>query len=86
MNDDAAGQGPHERPVGRPVDEATDTSGPRGTYGCACLDRDSCSVRAVRRPLCVALRPMIVRVLTAHPTRTGPAQAAAGPAGKPARE
>ena len=48
MNDDAAGQGPHERPVGRPVDEATDTSGPRGTYGCACLDRDSVQCAAIR--------------------------------------
>ena len=39
---------PVERPVGRPVDEATDTSGPRGTYGCACLDRDSVQCAAIR--------------------------------------
>ena len=39
---------PFERPVGRPVDEATDTSGPRGTYGCACLDRDSVQCAAIR--------------------------------------
>lgn len=37
---------PVERPVGRPVDEATDAEGPRGTYGCACVSRDprSCLV------------------------------------------
>jgi len=29
--------GPVERMVGRPVDKATDTEGPRGTYGCACV-------------------------------------------------
>ena len=34
-------EGPLEPSVGRPVDEATDAEGPRGTYGCACLDRDS---------------------------------------------
>ena len=33
--------GPLEPSVGRPVDEATDTSGPRGTYGCACKSRDA---------------------------------------------
>jgi len=26
-----------QRPVGRPVDEASDAEGPRGTYGCACV-------------------------------------------------
>ena len=40
--------GPLEPSVGRPVDEATDTSGPRGTYGCACLDRDSVQCAAIR--------------------------------------
>ena len=39
---------PVERPVGRPVDEATDAEGPRGTYGCACLDRDSVQCAAIR--------------------------------------
>lgn len=29
--------GPLEPSVGRPVDEATDADGPRGTYGCACV-------------------------------------------------
>lgn len=29
--------GPLEPSVGRPVEEATNTSGPRGTYGCACV-------------------------------------------------
>ncbi|MCK9988886.1 MAG: hypothetical protein AzoDbin1_05358 [Azoarcus sp.] len=33
---------------GRPVDEATDAEGPRGTYGCACLDRDSVQCAAIR--------------------------------------
>lgn len=33
--------GPLEPSVGRPVDEATDAEGPRGTYGCACKDRDA---------------------------------------------
>ncbi len=40
--------GPLEPSVGRPVDEATDTEGPRGTYGCACLDRDSVQCAAIR--------------------------------------
>ena len=31
---------PVDRPVGRLVNEATDTSGPRGTYGCACAHHD----------------------------------------------
>lgn len=33
--------GPLEPSVGRPVDEATDTEGPQGTYGCACQSRDA---------------------------------------------
>ena len=37
-----------ERGVGRPVNEATDGDGPRGTYGCACLDRDSVQCAAIR--------------------------------------
>jgi len=42
MNDEAskssqADEGRLERMVGRPVDEGTNTSGPRGTYGCACV-------------------------------------------------
>jgi len=40
--------GPLEPSVGRPVDEATDAEGPRGTYGCACLDRDSVQCAAIR--------------------------------------
>lgn len=40
--------GPLEPSVGRPVDEATDADGPRGTYGCACLDRDSMQCAAIR--------------------------------------
>ena len=32
---------PVDCPVGRPVDEATDASGPRGAYGCACKSRDA---------------------------------------------
>ena len=40
--------GPLEPSVGRPVDEATDASGPRGTYCCACLDRDSVQCAAIR--------------------------------------
>ena len=39
---------PVERRVRRPVDEATDAEGPRGTYGCACLDRDSVQCAAIR--------------------------------------
>jgi hypothetical protein len=35
-----AGAGPLEPSVGRPVDEATDTEGPRGSYGCACAHHD----------------------------------------------
>lgn len=27
--------------LGGSVNEGTDTTGPRGTYGCACLDRDA---------------------------------------------
>ena len=29
-------------------EEAKDTSGPRGAYGCACLDRDSVQCAAIR--------------------------------------
>ena len=36
-----ADEGRLERMVGRLVDEATDTAGPRGTYGCACRSRDA---------------------------------------------
>lgn len=39
--------GPVDRPVGRPEPER-DTSGPRGTYGCACMDRDSVQCAAIR--------------------------------------
>ena len=31
-----------------PGREATDTEGPRGTYGCACLDHDSVQCAAIR--------------------------------------
>ena len=34
--------------VGRLVIEATDAEGPRGTYGCACLDRDAVQCAAIR--------------------------------------
>ena len=47
-----AGGGPLEPTVGRPVTER-DSSGPRGTYGCACVSRDprSCLVyRSDRLP------------------------------------
>ena len=37
-----------ERGVGRLVNEGTDTEGPRGTYGCACLDSDSVQCAAIR--------------------------------------
>jgi hypothetical protein len=43
-----AGGTPVDRPVGRLVDEATDAEGPRGTYGCACLDSDSVQCAAIR--------------------------------------
>lgn len=43
-----AGGAPVDRPVGRPVDEATDAEGPRGTYGCACPSRDG--------RICITLR------------------------------
>ena len=39
---------PLETLVGRLVDEATDAVGPRGTYGCACLDRDAVQCAAIR--------------------------------------
>ena len=31
-----------------PMDESTNTSGPRGTYGCTCMDRDSVQCAAIR--------------------------------------
>ena len=37
-----------DRGVGRPVNEGTNTDSPRGTYGCACLDRDSVQCAAIR--------------------------------------
>lgn len=40
--------GPLEPSVGRPADEATDTEGPRGTYGCACVSRDPRSCLVLR--------------------------------------
>lgn len=36
-----ADEGRLEPTVRRPVEEATDAEGPRGTYGCACQDRDA---------------------------------------------
>jgi hypothetical protein len=33
--------GPIEPSVGRPLDEGTDASGPRCTYGCACKSCDA---------------------------------------------
>ena len=39
---------PLEPSVGRLPDEATNACGPRGTYGCACLDRDSVKCAAIR--------------------------------------
>lgn len=47
MNDDLAGASPVDQPVGRPAPER-DTDGPRGTYGCACLDHDSVQCAAIR--------------------------------------
>ncbi len=43
---DAVGS-PVERGVGR-LEPERDTVGPRGTYGCACLDRDSVQCAAIR--------------------------------------
>lgn len=43
-----AGHCPVHRPVGRLVENATDTEGPRGTYGCACHARDSVQCAASR--------------------------------------
>ena len=40
--------GPLDQPVGRPVDEAADAEGPRGTYGCACVSRDARNCLIVR--------------------------------------
>ena len=40
--------GPLEPSVGRPVEEATNTSGPRGTYGCACVSREARTCLIVR--------------------------------------
>ena len=37
-----------ERPVGRPAEQATNSCGPAGTYGCACVDRDSVQCAAIR--------------------------------------
>ena len=34
--------------VGRPATAGTDAEGPRGTYGSACLDRDSMQCAAIR--------------------------------------
>lgn len=52
MHDEAtkppADEGRLEASVGRLVDDATDAEGPRGTYGCACLDRDSVQCAAIR--------------------------------------
>jgi len=36
-----ADEGRLERPVGRPVPEASNESGPSGTYGCACTSREA---------------------------------------------
>lgn len=44
----AAVAAPVDQPVGRPVDEATDAEGPRGTYGCACV-ADSARLCALLR-------------------------------------
>lgn len=44
---DAVGT-PVERGVGRLPDEATNACGPRGTYGCACVDSDSVQCAAIR--------------------------------------
>lgn len=51
MSNDAlrpADAGRLDQPVGRLVNEAANTVGPRGTYGCACLDRDSVQCAAIR--------------------------------------
>lgn len=39
---------PLDGAVGRLLNEGTNTEGPRGTYGCACLDRDSVQCAAIR--------------------------------------
>lgn len=41
-------QGPVDVTVGRQADESANTEGPRGTYGCACLDRDALQCAAIR--------------------------------------
>lgn len=38
---------PVERPVGR-LEPERDQDGPRGTYGCACVDLDSVQCAAIR--------------------------------------
>lgn len=43
-----ADEGRLERMVGRPETEGTNTEGAQGTYGCACLDRDSVQCAAIR--------------------------------------
>lgn len=43
----AAGHGPVDRPVGRPVPER-DQAGTRGTYGCACKSRDAAECHRMR--------------------------------------
>lgn len=40
-------EGPLDQRVGRP-EPKRNTDGPRGTYGCACLDRDSVQCAAIR--------------------------------------
>ena len=39
---------PVDCPVSPLPDEGTNACGPRGTYGCSCLDRDSVQCAAIR--------------------------------------
>ena len=41
-------QGPVDVNVGRQDDDGTNTVGPRGTYGCACLSHDAMQCAQIR--------------------------------------
>ena len=43
---------PLEPSVGRLPDEATNASGPRGTYGCACVSRNAFACAEIRDGYC----------------------------------
>ena len=44
--------GPLEPSVGRLLDEGANTSGPRGTYGCACVSRNAFACAEIRDGYC----------------------------------